>query len=452
MSFGCKGDDDGHQDDGHGTDSSDPTGDSTDPTSGPGTNPTDPTDPTVGETDDGTDTSSTEDRGSAWYFGTDPEANAWIVTIVDASDPAIVEQIEVEDLALLSGPDGNDAGPGWGDAIVSSDGARVFVNATNIDRVAVFEVATRSLEAVLDGGGRPVHIYSPNHGTEIWTHADAEGAFHVFDQTSLASTGPIVAALEATGHGKLLYSGALGTKYYATNTNDPGAFVLDGDAKSDGTYLQLCAQPCEDDPETPEDESEDLCGGTHDKAFNPTMNWAIFQCSGATGDHYAFVDAATDAVVHDLVPMAGGVANTPGYEYTLLLHADMGVQIWDTQADGHDGLEFDAVVAVADRPSDRGTEFRQLGDGAWEAWVPQNEGRHVVVINLATRETEEIDIGTVTVPDGVGHFARRSAIGGGWFFNFNGDGAVLVDVETHGVVQGPSIPFTSRIAFVDAHD
>jgi hypothetical protein len=79
---------------------------------------------------------------------------------------------------------------------------------------------------VLDVGERPVHLWNPNHGSEIWTHADGLGAFYVIDQTSLAVSDPVVAALNDTGHGKLLYAEELGSKYYATNTNDPGGFPM----------------------------------------------------------------------------------------------------------------------------------------------------------------------------------------------------------------------------------
>ncbi|NJK32283.1 MAG: hypothetical protein HC927_07665 [Deltaproteobacteria bacterium] len=340
------------------------------------------------DADDHGDEGHTHEQGEkAWYFGADTEANRWSVTVIDTAHPDDPDTLAIDELAALSGPDGNDAGPSWGDAIASSDGSRIFINATTIDKVAVFEVATGSLEAVLDVGARPVHIYNPNHGNEIWTHADGEGAFYVIDQTTLAVSGPVAAALNGTGHGKLVYAEALGSKYFATNTNDPGAFVLDGEQKSAGTYIPLCGAPCEDDPES-------TCGGTHDKAYNPGMGWALFQCSGVSGGNYAFVDAATDEVVHDLVPIGGGIASTPGGEYILVIDDDL-VQIWDTGAATHDGLAFDSTLTLAGHPSDRGTEFRQV-EGRWEAWIPQNEGSKVVVVNLSDYTTEEIDIGTLT--------------------------------------------------------
>jgi outer membrane protein assembly factor BamB len=372
----------------------------------------------------------------AWYFGSDTEANVWSVTLVDSAAPGEPDRLELDELATLSGSAGNDAGPSWGDAMLSSDGARIFVNATSVDKVAVFDVESGSLEAVLDVGARPVHLYNPNHGDEIWTHADGEGAFYVIDQSTLAVSDPVVAALTGTGHGKLVYAEDLGSKYFATNTNDPGAFVLDGAAKSDGTYIALCGAPCEDDPDS-------TCGGTHDKAYNPGMGWALFQCSGVSGGNYAFVDAATDEVVQDLVPIAGGIASTPGGEYILVIDGDL-VQIWDTSAADHDGLNFDHTLTLSGSPSDRGTEFRQTEAG-WEAWMPQNDGTKVIVVDLDSLATEELEIGTLTPPAGAGHFARRSALGTNYFFNANDQGVVMVDLETRELTQGSAVDAVARI-------
>lgn len=392
-------------------------------------------------TDDAADDPGHEHGELAWYLSSDAEANVWSVTIVDSAAPDEPDTLALDELATLSGSAGNDAGPSWGDAVLGSDGTRIFVNATSVDKVAVFDVASGSLEAVLDVGARPLHLYNPNHGDEIWTHADGEGAFYVIDQSTLAVSGPVVAALADAGHGKLVYAEELGSKYFATNTNDPGAFVIDGAAKSDGTHIALCGAPCEDDPAS-------TCGGTHDKAYNPAMDWALFQCSGVSGGNYAFVDADTDEVVHDLVPITGAIASTPGGEYILVIDGDL-VQIWDTGAAGHDGLSFDASLTLSGHPSDRGTEFRETDDG-WEAWMPQNDGSKVIVVDLASLETEEIEIGSLTPPPDAGHFARRSAMGSDYFFNANDDGLVMIDLETHALTQGSATDAVARIVPIGA--
>lgn len=392
---------------------------------------------------------------TAWFFSQDAEANAWIVTVIDPEQPeAPLASLTVEDLAALSGPEsagGNGQGPSWGDAVPSTDHRRIFANAGSIAKVAVFEVETRSLEALVDVGERPVHLYNPNDGSEIWSHADGPGAFYVIDQTSLAVSEPVVAALENRGHGKLLYAGELGSTYYATNTNDPGAFPIDGAAKTAGAMIALCGVPCADDPQTPEDESQLTCGGTHDKVYNPRMEWAIFECSGDARGHYAFVNTGDNSVIEDLVPMSGSIAHSPGNEYILIINAGADtdqVQIWDTGAPDHNGLAFDTTVTVDGGPSARGTEFRQNDSGTWEAWIPQTAGTKIAVVNLATSEVELVEIGVFTAPQG--EASRRAAIGGNWLFTHNDQGVVMVNLATKEVIQGPALDgVVSRVAFVD---
>lgn len=404
------------------------------------------------------DTTPAPSPATMWMFGADGDANRWTVTIVDAHDSQVViKEFDVSDLADLSGPvesGGNGAGPSWGDAVTSTDHKRIFVNARSVNKVAVFDVESQTLETVIDVGERPVHSFNPNHGSEIWVHADGPGAFYVIDQTSLAVSEPITAALNDTGHGKLLYAQGLGTEYFATNTNDPGIFPINGAAHSVGGIINVCDLPCEDDPATPEDESLLTCGSTHDKAYNPTTNFVIAQCSGAARGHYGFVNAETHEVVHDMVPMSGSVAHSANWEYILVIDGD-DVNIWDTGAADHDGVAFDAQVTVSGRPSARGTHFWKNDAGDWEAWIPQTEGTGVDVVNMRTREFVTVDIGTLTEPEGASHFSRRSSIGAGFFVSYNDAGVVLVDLATRTMTQGPATQaLTARVAFADpeAHE
>jgi hypothetical protein len=399
------------------------------------------------------------DHPAAWFFSASSDSNTWHVTVVDPTHAdLVVASFSVDELAALSGPAGNDQGPEWGDALPSSDAGRIFANAASVDRVAVFDVKRRSLEALLDVGARPLHLFNPNHGSEMWSHADGEGAFYALDQATLAVSEPVVAARAGTGHGKLLYAEALGTDYYATNTNDPGLFPIDGATRTVGDLIALCGVPCEDDPATPEDEALLTCGGTHDKGYNPARNYVFAECSGAARGHYAFVDASSNTVARDLVPMNGAISHSPGWEYVLIIDARAEgdqIQIWDTAAAEHDGIAFDATATLAGSPSARGTQYHRNANGEWEAWIPQNEGTQVGVLNLSTMSLELVEIGAVTPPPGAGHFNRVSGLGGGHFYSFNDQGVVLVDLATREVTQGPAVPGElSRIAFIDAaaHD
>ena len=393
---------------------------------------------------------------AAWFLSTDAAGNSWNATALAPQErPRIIEELSLNELSLLSGSEasgGNGKGASWGDVIWDSHSGRIFANAKNVDKVAVLDVATRSMEAVLDVGERPVHLWSPNHNGEIWTHADGPGEFYVIDPISLTVSEPVTAALDETGgHGKLLYAEELGTQYYATNTNNPGVFPINGDDKTTSEMVTLCDMPCADDSETVGDESLLTCGSTHDKAYNPTMGYGVFQCSGAARGKYAFLDTETNTVVEDLVAINGSITHSEGNEYILVIDAGAEsdqVKIWDTGSATHNGIEFDAVVTLDGEPSARGTQFREDRGGKWEAWIPQTAGTGLAVVNLETLAVEMIEIGPLTKPEGARHFSRRAVIGGDWLFTYNDLGAVMVNLDTRVVTQGPAIPGSvARIVF-----
>ena len=69
------------------------------------------------------------------------------------------------------------------DAVVSSDGDRIFVNARNADKVAVIDTETHEVETILDVGDRPVHSFV--YKDEIWVHVDGDGGFNVINEETL---------------------------------------------------------------------------------------------------------------------------------------------------------------------------------------------------------------------------------------------------------------------------
>jgi hypothetical protein len=383
--------------------------------------------------------SQTQGKSRGFYFSADTTSNTWTITIVDptASSP-VVSTLTADDLAALTGPSGNSKGPGWGDSIASPDGKRVFANASNADRVLVIETATPSIETVLKGGAKPLHIYNPNDSNQIWSHNDTDGSFTVVNTQTLAISGPFAASLAGSGHGKLVYDKKLGTKYFATNTSNPGGFVLEGDSHT-ATFLSLCAIPCVDDPNTPEDESLNKCGGTHDKAYDSKLDRVIFQCSGVTGDHVAFVQGATNQVVQDMVPfVTSGFTMSHDHRYILSFDTTKDeVGIWDTEAPGHDGMKFDTIVKVNGTASVRGTSFSTNEMGQEEAWIPQSTGTKLVVLNLVTNQLSEIEIGTLSPPAGATSVTRRGEVAGNWFYTNNDSGLVMVNVKTKAIVTAP---------------
>ncbi len=380
----------------------------------------------------------------AIYLGTS-DAGAWWVAAVSPTDGTTLAVTEIAELAALSGTDA----PGWGDAVVGPDGRRLFANARSVGRVLVLDADTLAVEAVLEVGPTPTHIYNPNHSSEIWTHSDVEGSFYIIDADSLTVSGPLSAALAGSGHGKLAYGEGLGDAYFATNTNDPGVFPIDGAARTVGDIINVCGVPCDDDPATVTDETLSLCGGTHDKGYNPATDWVFIQCTGGRG--FSFIDAADGTVVEDMRPVTGSVAQSPDQSITLIIdgkRADGQVQVWNTDAAGHDGLNFDGYVTVV-APSARGVQFRADGAG-WQAWIPETGGDGLVVADMTSYAAERVVIGPLTAPPGASHFSRYAALGTAALATYDDAGVVVVSTDNLTVTHGDALPgAVARVVYVE---
>ena len=376
-----------------------------------------------------------------YYFWTDSETNTHGVTVADSEDDfAVVDEFTVDELSAITAPEaegGNGEGAGWGDAVVSEDGSRLFVNARNADKVLVIDTESHEVETVLDVGDRPVHSYSDNG--ELWVHVDGDGGFNVIDQETLEVSELVEANTVGTGHGKLLVSEGLGNETYATNTDEPAVFPINTETREVGVPIEIAGGDSEI--------------GTHDKGYNPATGLAFFQLTEDAG--FSFIDAETNEVVFDRVPILGRIAHTPDDEYILILNADADsndIGIWNTTLDTHTQPEFDAEVTIGGGVAVNGTEFNLDGED-WEAWIPQTEGDSVAVLNLSTNEVEYIDVGNLTASEGAKHFSRLGDIDSDYFYTYSDDGGVRIDLNSSQVSE--PIPLggdISRMAVVDTSE
>ena len=377
-----------------------------------------------------------------YYFWTNEESNTHGVTVADSESDnfSVVDEFTVEEISAITAledENGNGEGAAWGDAVVSNDGSRIFVNARNADKVVVIDTATHEVETSLDVGDRPVHSFV--YEDEIWVHADGDGSFNVIDQETLEVSEAIDANTVGTGHGKLLLSEELGADTYVTNTAEPAVFPIDLETKEVGEPIEIGGG----NPEL----------GTHDKGYDPATGLAFFQLTEDAG--FSFIDAETNEVVLDRVPILGRVAHTPDDEYILILNAEAeknDIGIWDTTSDIHTQPKFDSEVTIGGEVSVNGTEFYQDGED-WEAWIPQTEGDNVAVLNLKNNEVELIDVGDLTVPESARHFSRVGEIDNEHFFTYSDEGGVKIDLDTSEVSD--SIPLggsVSHMAVVETEE
>ena len=374
-----------------------------------------------------------------YYFWTDADSNTHGVTVADSESEnfSVVKEFTFDEISAITAPEsenGNGEGAAWGDAVVSNDGSRLFVNARNADKVVVIDTATHEVETILDVGDRPVHSFV--YGDEIWVHVDGDGGFSVIDGETLEVSELIEANTVGTGHGKLLLSEGLGANTYVTNTAEPAVFPIDLETREVGAPIEIGGG----DPDL----------GTHDKGYDPATGLAFFQLTDDAG--FSFIDAETNEVVLDRVPITGRIAHTPDDDYIIILDAEAesdDIGIWNTTLDTHTQPEFDATVTIGGGVSVNGTEFYR--DGAdWEAWIPQTEGDNVAVLNLSTNEVELVAVGDLTVPEGASHFSRIGETDSEHFYTYSDEGAVRIDLDTSEVSD--SIPLggsVSRMAVVE---
>ena len=384
----------------------------------------------------------TNTSSDVYYFWQDPETNTHGVTVVnsDNDDFSVVKEFSIDELSEITAPEnegGNGEGAAWGDAVVSNDGSRIFVNARNADKVVVIDTATQAVETILDVGDRPVHSFV--YEDEIWVHVDGDGGFNVIDGETLEVSEFIATNTVGTGHGKLLLSAGLGANTYVTNTQEPAVFPINLETREVGAPIEIGGG----NPEI----------GTHDKGYDPATGLAFFQLTGDAG--FSFIDTETNEVVLDRVPIVGRIAHTPDDEFILVLNANAeenDIGIWDTTLDTHTQPEFDREVTIGGGVSVNGTEFYQDGND-WEAWIPQTSGDNVAVLNLSTNKVDYIDVGDLTVPEGARHFSRIGEIDSDYFFTYSDEGGKRIDLDTYEVSD--AIPLggqISRMAVVETAD
>ena len=379
---------------------------------------------------------------NVYYFWQDAETNTHGVTVAnsDSEEFSVVEEFEIEELSAITAPEtegGNGEGAAWGDALVSNDGSRIFVNARNADKVVVIDTETHEVETILDVGDRPVHSFI--YEDELWVHVDGDGGFNVINQETLEVSEFIATNTVGTGHGKLLLSESLGANTYATNTSEPAVFPINLDTREVGAPIEIGGG------------NPDI--GTHDKGYDPATGLAFVQLTGDTG--FSFIDTETNEVVFDQVPIVGRITHTPDDEFLLVLNAkaeENDIGIWDTTLATHTQPEFDREVTIGGGVSVNGTEFYQDGNN-WEAWIPQTSGDNVAVLNLDTNEVDYIEVGNLTVPEGARHFSRIGEIDSDYFFTYSDEGGTRIDLDTYEVSNSIDLGGQiSRMAVVEIED
>lgn len=334
------------------------------------------------------------------------------VAIIDPANARVVKDLE----------DGL-GGVEWADPVVTRDNRLLFANDRANSQVVVIDTETQEIINRLDVGQRPVHIYNPLGGTEIWTHSDGEGAFYVIDTATLAVNGPVVAAAQGTGHGKLLDHPDLGNKAYATNTNDAAIYVIDLAAREVTATIPTCQ-------------------GTHGKAYSLRSKHAYIECGAAA--QTAIIDTRTDTVLRTMKG-SGQLFVSPDERFVLQpVKADGVVRVFDASKQS----EVVAEIPVTGGPDH--IYFHEHG-GHTFAFTANTLSPDTAVIDLHTMAvTKRIFAGNIERPEGAQFLHRSGDVGGKYFFTpASGDGLVaIIDAENLTLHDTVPLEGVDQVAYV----
>lgn len=295
----------------------------------------------------------------------------------------------------------------WADAVASRDGRYLFANDRGRAQVVVFDTTTMNVVKAIDMGARNVHIYRPNDDTLIWSHSDDEGAFYLIDPATMKVVSRLVAATRGTGHGKLAYSPA-SSKYYATNTNEPAVFAIDGAKRTVGPAIEVC-------------KGTDGRGGTHGKAISAANSYAYFQCSGGLAKTVV-VDSRDDTVVRYLDTNGQLFPAPDGRRIVVANGAGSSLDVMTTYALNPERIESIAIPNGVDK-----VDFTTIGGSAWAVTANTRSG-DVALVDLRTYRVRSITGEAVRNPPAAGVAIARNnvAVGAAYFSIVRGNGSVGV--------------------------
>lgn len=295
----------------------------------------------------------------------------------------------------------------WADAVASRDGRYLFANDRGRAQVVVFDTTTMKVLKAIDMGARNVHIYRPNDDTFIWSHSDDEGAFYVIDPATMKVVSRLVAATKGTGHGKLAYS-SVSSKYYATNTNEPAVFAIDGTRRTVGPAIEVCKGP-------------EGRGGTHGKAISATNSYAYFQCSGGLA-RTVVVDSRDDTVVRYLDTNGQLFPAPDGRRIVVANAANSSLDVMTTYALNPERIESVAIPNGVDK-----VDFTTVGGSTW-AVTANTRSADIALVDLRSYRVRTISGEALRDPPAVGVAVARNnvAVGATYFSIVRGNGSVGV--------------------------
>ncbi|GAQ84493.1 hypothetical protein KFL_001910120 [Klebsormidium nitens] len=311
-------------------------------------------------------TVSTTRKKGLFYVFADGE-----IVVVDAIAGAIVKSISNPTMPFPNNCTGTPFAGSWSDSAYANGhlfAGSYYRNSTigPQDGVYVIDTKTQTLVQRIPVETRPVHTYYVPFLGEVWSHSDGTGNFDVIDARNYSAVHEnVIAHVNISGHGKLLFDDDLDSKGYSSNVNEPGAYILDLDAQgTDGTlaFVNFTGQTLPGGVVT-------TCPGTHSLTYSKINRHAYFECTAVKDPKNASItlfypgaielDTDNDTVVSQL-PFHGHLAITPDEQFlTVIDSPDRIVNIVQITPIGQEDLYFS--VPLNDTPGEGTPAFYPKG-------------------------------------------------------------------------------------------
>ncbi|GAQ82767.1 hypothetical protein KFL_001230150 [Klebsormidium nitens] len=315
------------------------------------------------------------------------------ILVIDAVAGAIVKTIANPTVPFPNNCTGTPMAGSWGDSVFANNhmfSASYYRNATigPDDGIYVINTQTQTLVQRVPSATRPVHVFYVPYLDEVWSHSDGTANFDVIDARNYSAVHEdVIAHVNISGHGKLVFNAALDSKAHASNVNEPGAFILDLETKASNgqlSFVNFTGQPISGGRVT-------ICPGTHSLAYSKVNRHAYFECTSVRDPTNSSnillypgvveIDTDDDTVVNQL-PFTGHLATTPDEQFLTIVNGrERSVRIIEITPIGQPDLYF--TIPLNETP------------GATPAFYPMSDHYVMAVPMLNTNKMAIIDFGLV---------------------------------------------------------
>jgi hypothetical protein len=149
-------------------------------------------------------------------------------------------------------------------------------NKSEFGYVTAVDAVNQQIVARIKVGARPVHIYSINQTSSIWSHSDAEGSFYVIpvnNSQNLTATAIVPSYINVRAHGKLVVNDDFYPLSYGTNVGEQVISKFNLSSAARINHFQYNASLA----------NSSMCTGTHTIVYSRINKHIFIECVDGSG-------------------------------------------------------------------------------------------------------------------------------------------------------------------------